>query len=64
MSRIEIIRNIHERHTAAVVEGVLIDAMTAGAYVAVHDALTPENRGRLEGMRIDRAGSVVWRLVS
>jgi hypothetical protein len=45
-------------------EGMLLDAFTASAIVQVADALSESSREKLEGMRLDRAVDVVWKLVS
>lgn len=61
--RIERLRWIVAAHSAAKVEGVTVDATTAGAYVAVWDKLTEENRAKLDAQPLRRAVAIVWKLV-
>jgi hypothetical protein len=43
---------------------VLIDAMTAGAIVAVYRALSPANREKYRAMAPARVAAIAWKLVS
>ena len=61
---IEQIRRIVEQHQYEEVDGVLVDAQTAQAIVAVYDALKPENQVKFAAMDVTRAGLVAWKLVS
>lgn len=61
---VEAAREVVERKSARRVDGVLLDLTTAGAIVAVADALSPANREKLEGMSITRAADIVWKLVN
>lgn len=45
------------------VEGQIVDAMSAGAYVQVYDALTPNHQKDLESKELAKAMSIVWRLI-
>lgn len=56
--------DVLEHHSARKVDGVLLDATTAKAIVTVHKALSPTNRRRFEGMDIERAARIAWKLVS
>ena len=44
------------------VDGMLLDAFTASAIVAVAEKLNPVNRARLEAMPLERAVRIVWKL--
>jgi len=62
-SRITLMRRIVERHTAAIIERSMVDAFSASAYIAVHDALSPPNQMKLEAMPLTKAINIVWKLV-
>ena len=55
---------IVERHTAAKVEGYLIDATTAAACMAVYRALSPKARARFDEPPLPRLIDFVWKNVS
>jgi len=56
-------RNILKHHTAAVVDRVLVDAMSANAYVTVYDALGTKSRISMEALPVEKAVNIAWRLV-
>lgn len=41
-----------------------LDHVTASAIVAVYDALTPENRAKMESLRLDRAAHIALTLIN
>ena len=62
-TRIEKIRAIVEKHQAARVEGLYVDAFTAQMLVAVHDALNEENRAKFAALPLRKMVAVGWKLV-
>ncbi|QKW54228.1 hypothetical protein HUT08_04265 [Streptomyces buecherae] len=56
-------RRIVELHSAVTVEGLLVDAWTAGACVALYDALNEGNRERWLAMPVAQQCEVAVRLV-
>lgn len=64
MSAVDAAYRVSENWTAETVDGVLLDATTARAIIAVHQGLSPKNRERFEQMPVERAAAVAWRLVS
>jgi hypothetical protein len=46
------------------VDGMLLDTFSASALVQIYDALSPENKAKLEAMTLDRAMDIVWKLMS
>jgi|GEM_PF-5546283 len=63
MTKIERIRKIVTEGSRAKVEGVMVDLFTAGAIIAVHDHLSPENREKFLAMPIGKMATVAFRLV-
>jgi hypothetical protein len=61
---VEVARRVVARHQHEEVDGVLLDAFSAGAIVAVADALSAENLARLEAMSVTKAASVCMQLVT
>jgi hypothetical protein len=43
---------------------VCLDAVTASAVVAVHDALKPENQAKFSSLPVEQAIRVTWKLVA
>src|SRR5207247_1947840 len=63
-SRIDILRGISERHTAAIVDGVMVDAFTASMLTQVHDAFEKdETRALFERLPIAVLAERCWQLV-
>jgi hypothetical protein len=62
-SRIEQIREVHRTGTAKRVEGFLLDIQTAGALVAVYDALSPRSRRKFGDPPLDRVVDFAWKHV-
>ena len=50
-------------HTAVIAEGVLLDATTASAIMAVYGALNEVNKAKLRRMSVAKARIVAWKLV-
>lgn len=69
MTNTEIARRIVERHQYEEIDGVLIDAMTAQAIVAVSNALTegpaanPERLAQFDAWPIEKAARLAWKVV-
>lgn len=61
--RIAAIRDVVERGAFAKVDGVAVDLTTAGAIIAVYDALNETNRARFAGFRVDQMARMAWKLV-
>jgi hypothetical protein len=61
---IEAIRAIVDNHACRVIDGVMVDAMSAQAIIAVYDALSEANRATFVAMPITRMGTVAWKLIS
>lgn len=55
---------VSERWQAETVGGVLLDATSARAIIAVAEALSLENRERLNALPVERAAAICWRLVA
>ncbi|GHF61522.1 hypothetical protein GCM10010218_48830 [Streptomyces mashuensis] len=55
-------RRIAELHAADTVDGMLVDAWTAGACVALHDALSEKNRERWLGLTTAQQCDIAVRL--
>jgi len=56
-------RSVVEAHQYRTIEGQIVDVVSASAYVTVYDALSPNNRTRLEDMSLARAMDVVWKIL-
>lgn len=63
MTRIERLRAIVEHHQAGMIDGFWIDVQTAGACVAVWDALRPELHGKFERLSMPRLVDFAWKHV-
>ncbi len=63
MTRIQEIREIVERHQAKEIDGVLVDAFSASAYIQVHDNLEEVNQTKLNEFGIARAMVIVWQVI-
>lgn len=61
-NRIKHMRDILENGYKKI-EGKLVDAFSASAYVQIYDALNPENQSKIEAMPLTKAMNVVWKLV-
>lgn len=61
--RIAAIRDVVERGAYAKVDGVALDLTTAGAIIAVYDALSETNRARFAAFRVDQMARMAWKLV-
>lgn len=62
--RVAAVRKVVTEHSATRIEGLLVDATSAAAYVAVYDGLDkPENKARLAAMDLRKAMEIVWKLV-
>lgn len=60
-------RRIVERRSAAEVQGVLVDALTASTVVQIYDALSEANRAKmldLVGDDMGRLGAFAWKLAA
>lgn len=53
-----------ERRWYEVIDGVLIDLITALAIVAVYEALSPAGREQMRTLSLERAAFIAWRLVT
>ena len=66
MTRIELLRAVVRDHQAQRVridgQKVYIDALTAGAAVAIHDALSPANQEKYLAMPWQHFVDVTWKL--
>ena len=63
-TRYEVCKRIVENHTAEKVEGILVDAFTASALVAIYEALSPENQERFDTPPLPRLAELAWKSVS
>lgn len=63
MTRIEALRKIVAEHQAATIDGLLVDAFTAGMLVTVYDALSPENQAKFDKPRLDKLVAIGWKAV-
>lgn len=63
MSRIAKLRKIVEEHQHDTIEGYVMDAFSASAYLKVHDNLTEANQDNLNGRKLNSAMSVVWTVI-
>ena len=63
MTNIEKIRKIVSEHTAAKVDGVLVDGFTASAIINVHDQLNPVNRAKFAALPLRKIVAVTWKLI-
>ncbi|WP_433530264.1 hypothetical protein ACQPYA_29500 [Micromonospora sp. CA-263727] len=59
---IELLREA-KRGNCRKIDGVVVDATTAGAILTVYDALTPATRAKLAALRIDRMAHVAWKVL-
>lgn len=62
--RLAAIRKILAEQTAALVDGVLVDIMSASAYIRVHDGLSERNQTKLTSLPAPHAMDLVWRLMT
>lgn len=60
-SRIGAVRAIVRDHTAARIDGYLVDAVTAGLLVAVYDAISPAHRERFGQVPLEKLVELGWR---
>jgi hypothetical protein len=51
---------IVERHTAAEIDGYLVDVQTARVLLKVHAQLSPENRARFDEPPMPRLVTICW----
>ncbi len=57
-------RWISGRHQYLVINGVLVDVLSANTTVRVLDALSPENKAKLLGLKeVTKITSVAWKLI-
>lgn len=63
MTRIEKLRAILDGHTAAKIDGYLVDAFTASMLVQVYGALKPENQERFETLPLMALVEFGWKQV-
>lgn len=62
---LEACRYVKEHHQATRHRGKLIDATTAGAIVAVHDALNAENAAKFAAFDdVEKMARIAWKLVA
>lgn len=60
MTRIEQLRRIVDNHTAGLVDNTWIDVQTAGACIAVYDALKPSLRPKFDSLPMSRLAVFAW----
>lgn len=63
-TRIAALREIVRLHSAKRIDGYLVDAFTAGALVAIYDALSPAARERFGEPSLPRLVDFTWKNVS
>lgn len=63
-SRIDAMREILKGHQHNKIEGKMVDAFSASAYVKIYDALSQPNRDKIESLPIVKAMDVVWKLIN
>ena len=61
--RIETMRSIVQEHQWVEIDGMVVDVVTASAYVTVWDALSPKNATHLDSLLLSYAVSVVWKVL-
>lgn len=54
---------VSERCQAEKVDGVLLDLTTARAIIAVYEALSPENRAKMETLHVVKCADITWKLI-
>lgn len=64
MGNLDAAREIVRDKQAKKVDGMLIDLQTAGAILAVGDALNDVNRARLDALPIATAAQIAWKTVA
>lgn len=62
-TRIEQLRRIADNHQAGLVDGCFIDVQTAGACIAVWDALRPDLHPKFERLSMPRLAQFAWEQV-
>lgn len=60
---VDAIYRIGERHQYEKVDGILLDAFTAGAMRTLDKALGPDARAKYRSMALPQAVNVTWKLV-
>lgn len=64
MTRIEQLRAIRTEHQARMIDGFWVDATTASALIAVHDALNAENQATFDSIPLLRLVDFAWKHVT
>ena len=62
-TRVAQLRKILAEHTAALVDGSLVDVTTASVILKVYDALNEENRAKYATMRVQAMAELAWEMV-
>jgi hypothetical protein len=57
------VREVHESGCAKRVDGSMLDIVSAGMLVAVHDALNEKNQAHFAGLPLPKAVNLGWKLV-
>lgn len=61
--RIAAIRQIVAEHQYAKIDGIMVDAFSASAIVAVYDALNPTNRAMFANFTVGKMARIAFKLV-
>lgn len=62
--KISAIRNIVENHQYAKIDGVAVDAFSAGAIIAVYDALNDANKKRYASFNVSKMADMAFKLIN
>lgn len=63
LATIDKVRWIKDNKTARMIDGVLVDLMTANAIITVYDAVGPDNKIKMLSLPIAKMGEIAWKLV-
>ena len=61
---IDQVYRVHDQVTAEVIDGSICDIQSAGAVIAVYEALSPEFQDKAQRLGFARFGQFAWKHVS